>query len=579
VTTRPSSTPDPVTLQIVANALQSISDEMATTIIRTAHSTVVRDGMDFSSALCDASGETVAQAVSVPFHLGSIPTAMESLLRHYGDRALPGDVFIMNDPFDGGMHLQDIFVVKPVHLDRRLIGWAVTTAHHGDVGGRLPGSSACDNTEIFQEGLRMPWLRFYAEGEPVEEVHKLIEANMRIPRMTFGDLGAQVAACSVAERALRALAERHGPARLAELMIALIDYTERLVRQEIGSWPDGTASFTDYLGSDGVEAMDVPITARVTIAGDEVTADLTDSAPMVRGSLNSTRSFVMACVYQAVRCALTLEVPNTAGAFRPIHVLTRPGTVAEVVMPGASSMRGVTGFRILDALNGALAQLIPGRIPAAGEGGNTLAIFGAERPHGDRFVFYELVVGTWGGTPVADGNDGLTNPASLAANIPIEVAESEFPIVVERYGLVADTGGAGEHRGGLAIERVWRCLTPGTSLIVRSDRADRPPYGLAGGGQGGRSSNLLLRPDGTEEVLPAMFSTTIETGDVYVHQMAGGGGWGDPFERDPEAVAHDVANEKVSTSAASEQYGVVIGVDGAAEPEATAALRRERRHT
>ena len=568
---------DPVTLQIVANALQSIADEMATTIIRTAHSTVVRDGMDFSSALCDARGETVAQAVSVPFHLGSIPTAMEALLGHYGDRVRPGDVFIMNDPFDGGMHLQDIFVVKPVHLEETLIGWAVTTAHHGDVGGRLPGSSACDNTEIFQEGLRMPWLRFYAEGEPVEEVHKLIEANMRIPRVTFGDLGAQVAACSVAERALQALAARHGREQFAGLMLDLIDYTERLVRQEILTWPDGTATFTDYLGSDGVESRDVPIVASVTIAGDEVTADLTESSPMVQGSLNSTRSFVMACVYQAIRCALTLEIPNTAGAFKPITVLTKPGTVAEVVMPGASSMRGVTGFRILDALNGALAQLIPDRIPAAGEGGNTLAIFGADRAGGgDRFVFYELVVGTWGGTPVRDGNDGLTNPASLAANIPIEVAESEFPIVVERYGLVPDTGGAGEHRGGLAIERSWRCLTPRTSLIVRSDRADRPPYGLCGGGPGGRSSNLLIHPDGTEEVLPAMFSTTIEAGDVYAHRMAGGGGWGDPFTRDPAAVADDVANEKVSVAAARELYGVVIGADGVAELDATAGLRRER---
>ena len=319
--------------------------------------------------------------------------------------------------------------------------------------------------------------------------------------MTFGDLGAQVAACSVAERALQTLAVRYGSERLAGLMRDLIDYTERLVRQEILTWPDGTATFTDYLGSDGVEARDVPITARVTIEGDEVIADLTESAPMVRGSLNSTRSFVMACVYQAVRCALTLEVPNTAGAFRPIHVLTKPGTIAEVVMPGASSMRGVTGFRVLDALNGALAQLIPDRIPAAGEGGNTLAIFGADRPEGgDRFVFYELVVGTWGGTPTWDGNDGLTNPASLAANIPIEVAESEFPIVIERYGLVPDTGGPGEYRGGLAIERVWRCLTPNTSLIVRSDRADRPPYGLSGGSSGATSSNRLLRPDGTEEV-------------------------------------------------------------------------------
>jgi N-methylhydantoinase B len=484
----------------------------------------------------------------------------------------------MNDPFDGGMHLQDIFVVKPVHLEGTLIGWAVTTAHHGDVGGRLPGSSACDNTEIYQEGLRMPWLRFYAEGEPVEEVHTLIEANMRIPRVTFGDLGAQVAACSVAERALQALAARHGRDELASLMLDLIDYTERLVRQEILTWPDGTATFTDYLGSDGVVARDVPIVARVTIAGDEVIADLTGSSPMVQGSLNSTRSFVMACVYQAIRCALTLEIPNTAGAFKPVTVLTKPGTVAEVVMPGASSMRGVTGFRILDALNGALAQLIPDRIPAAGEGGNTLAIFGADRPEGgDRFVFYELVVGTWGGTPVRDGNDGLTNPASLAANIPIEVAESEFPIVVERYGLVPDTGGAGEHRGGLAIERSWRCLTPRTSLIVRSDRADRPPYGLAGGGEGGRSSNILIHPDGSEEVLPAMFSTTIEAGDVYAHRMAGGGGWGDPLARDPAAVADDVANEKVSPEAARELYGVVIGPDGTADLGATDDLRAERR--
>jgi N-methylhydantoinase B len=556
---------DPVTLQIVGNALASIADEMATTICRTAHSTVVRDGMDFSAVVCDAKGRTVAQAVSVPFHLGSIPAAMETLLAHYGGRFRPGDVFVLNDPFDGGMHLQDIFVFKPVHFDGELIGFTATTAHHGDVGGRLPGSSACDNTEIFQEGIRLPWLRLYAEGEPVEDVFKIIEANVRIPRMTFGDLGAQVAACSVAERALIALAERHGAETLAELAEALIDYTERLVRQEIATWPDGTASFTDYLGSDGVDVRDVPITAHVTIAGDEITADLTDASPMVQGSLNSTRSFVQACVYQVVRAALTVEVPNTAGAFRPIHVLTKPGTVAEVVMPGASSMRGVTGFRVVDAVSGALAQLLPDRVPAAGEGGNTLAIFGAERPDGGRFIFYELVVGTWGGTPEADGNDGLTNPASLAANIPVEVAESEYPIVIERYGLVPDSGGAGLRRGGLAIERVWRCLTPKTSLIVRSDRATHAPYGLAGGYAGALSENLLVHPDGSKGVLPPMFSIEIEAGDVYEHRTAGGGGWGDPLERDPAAVADDVLNEKVSPEAARRLYGVVVADDGSAE--------------
>jgi N-methylhydantoinase B len=565
---------DPITQQVVANALASIADEMATTIFRTAHSTVVRDGMDFSAALCNAEGETVAQATSVPFHLGSVPVAMEVLLEHYGPDLTPGDVFVMNDPFDGGIHQQDIFVFKPVHLESELAGFACTTAHHGDVGGRLPGSSACDNTEIFQEGIRLPWLKLYDAGRPVEDVFKIIRANVRIPRMTLGDLGAQVAACSVAERELQNLAARYGCEKLAALMEGMIEHSERLVREKIKSWPDGTATFTDWLDSDGLDERDVPIRATVTIRGDEIIADLSESAPMVRGALNSTRSFMQACVYQAVRSALDVEVPNTSGVFRPITVITKPGTVAEVVMPGASSMRGVTGFRMLDAVNGALAQLIPDRVPAAGEGGNTLAIFSSDRPDGgSRYVFYELVVGTWGATPAGDGNDGLTNPASLAANIPVEVAEFEYPIRVERYGLVPDTGGAGKFRGGLAVERVWRCLTPDTSLIVRSDRVRHPPYGLAGGLPGATSVNLLHHGGEPSERIPGMFSITITAGDVFEHRTAGGGGWGDPLERDPEAVRDDVANEKISRAAALEHYGVVLADDGAVDTGATARER------
>src|SRR6185503_7274506 len=353
---------DPITQEIVGNALASIADEMATTIFRTAHSTVVRDGMDFSAALCGPDGETVAQAVTVPFHLGSVPHALDTLRAKWGDRMQPGDVFVMNDPFDGGIHLQDIFVFRPVYLEGTLIGFATTTAHHGDVGGRLPGSAACDNTEIFQEGIRLPWLKLYDRGEPVETIFEVIRANVRIPRMTLGDLAAQVAATTVAERELQQLARRYGPERLASLMTGLVDHTERLVRQEIAAWPDGVATFTDYLDSDGIERRDVPITATVAIEGDEITVDLTESAPMVAGALNSTRSFVQACVYQAVRSAIQTEVPNTSGAFRPITVLTKPGTIAHVVMPGASSMRGVTGFRALDAVNGALAQLVPNRV-------------------------------------------------------------------------------------------------------------------------------------------------------------------------------------------------------------------------
>jgi N-methylhydantoinase B len=209
-------------------------------------------------------------------------------------------------------------------------------------------------------------------------------------------------------------------------------------------------------------------------------------------------------------------------------------------------MRGVTGFRIFDAVNGALAQLIPDRVPAAGEGGNTLAIFSGLRPDGERFVYYELVVGTWGARPVSDGNDGLSNPCATAANIPVEVAEAEWPIVVERYGLVRDSGGTGRYRGGLAIERAWRCVAPDTALHVRSDRQVHRPYGLAGGGPGAASSNTILRANGEIEQLPPMFAATLQPGDVFQHRMAGGGGWGDPGDREAEALARDVLNEKVS---------------------------------
>jgi N-methylhydantoinase B len=224
-------------------------------------------------------------------------------------------------------------------------------------------------------------------------------------------------------------------------------------------------------------------------------------------------------------------------------------------MPAASSMRGVTGFRIVDAVNGALAQLIPDRIAAAGEGGNSLAVFGSARASGEPFVYYELITGTWGGTPVADGNDGLSNPAATASNIPVEVAETEFPIVIERYCLVPDSGGAGRYRGGLAIERVWRCLTEDTSLIVRSDRQQHAPYGLAGGAEGAPSDNVLQRRDGTEEHLPPMFSITVQRGDVFRHRTAGGGGYGDARERDSRAIEEDVRDGKVSPEAARSLYG------------------------
>ena len=567
---------DVVTRQIVANALASAADEMATTIFRTAHSTVVRDAMDFSAALLGPDAQTVAQAVTIPFHLGAVPTAVDALLARFRDRMRPGDVFIMNDPFDGGMHLPDIFVIKPVYYGDTLIGYGVATAHHGDIGGRLLGSSATDNTEVFQDGLRIPWMHLYKEGRPVEEVHALIRANVRVPHMLFGDLGAQVAACSVGERALQAMVERYGIERLAELMDGLIDYTEVLMRREISSWPDGTATFTDYMDSDGIESRDVALRVRVTIDGDEVEVDLSDSDPMVRGSLNATRSFIMATAYHCVMSAAASEFPNTAGAFRPVRIVTKPGTVTHAVYPGANSMRGVTGFRAFDAINGALAQLVPDRVPAAGEGGNTVVILGGHHEDGEPFVYFELLVGTWGATPENDGNDGLSNPIATAANVPIEVAEAEFPIIIERYGLTPDSGGAGLHRGGLGLEKSWRPLVP-TSLLIRSDRQRHPPFGLMGGAPGGLSSNTVHRLSGEEQAFPPMFSDGLAAGELYHHVQAGGGGWGDPLQRPPESVAGDVRNGKVGREAARRRYGVVLDDGLFVDDEATATARREMR--
>lgn len=566
---------DAVTLQLVSNSLASIADEMATTLFRTAHSTVVRDGMDFSAAITTAAGETVAQAVTVPFHLGSVPDAMETLLQRFAGGFREGDIYMLNDPFDGGIHLPDIFIAKPVFFEGDLVAFAVTSAHHGDVGGRVPGSSASDNTEIFQEGIRLPWVRLHDSGHRVEDIYRILAANVRVPHTTLGDISAQVAACVVAERGIQDLYRNYGANEMPGILAGLIDYTERLVRSEIETWADGEATFTDYLDTDGIDVIPVPLTCKLTISGSQVTADFSDSADMVRGSLNSTRSFIKAAVYHAVRCALTSDIPNTAGMYAAIDIITRPGSIAHVVMPGASSMRGVTGFRAFDAASGALAQILPDRVPAASEGGNSLVILSGKDNGGSRYVFYELVCGTWGGSPGGDGNDGISNPASTAANMPVESVEAKFPLVIERYGLVPDSGGPGKHRGGLALERVWRPLTDDVLINIRSDRQVHPPYGLSGGEAGSPSRNLIARRGGDLESHPPMFRGVLNAGDVYTHRIAGGGGWGIPWKRDPADVLDDVVDEKISLGAAYADYGVALRPDLTIDAEATAARRAE----
>jgi N-methylhydantoinase B len=568
---------DPITREIIQNALASAADEMALALYRTAYSTIVRDCLDFSTSLCNGAGEMIAQGVTIPLHLGSVPFAMATLLGKFGDRMEEGDVFILNDPFDGGMHIPDIFIVKPVFWAGRRVAFAVSTAHHLDLGGRLPGSSACDNTEIFQDGLRIPWLRLYHRGEPDPAIFTLLEANVRVPHMTLGDVRAQLAACHIGERAIHDLVRRYGVDTFLASAADLIDYTERLLRAEIRSWPDGQSTFVDYLDSDGTGGPPVKIQVAVSVAGDTLTADFTGTDPQVPGALNATLSFTASVVALCVRSVLREEVPNTAGIFRPLRVIAPPGTVVNGIMPAASSMRGVTGFRMVDAVFGALAGLLPDRVLAAGEGGNTLVIIGGRHADAVPYVYYELMSGTWGGRPDRDGNDGLCNPANVASNIPIEQAECEYPIRIERYGLVRDSGGPGRFRGGLAVEREWQLLAGEAHLAIRSDRRDHLPYGLHGGSPGTPSLSILHQ-NGGSAVLPTMISTRIKAGERIYHRQASGGGHGQPLERSPAAVAGDVKNDKVSRAAARQQYGVVLDARTLeVDEEATRLLREQRR--
>lgn len=577
-TTQSNLKSDPVTQVIVQHALASAADQMALNLYRTAYSTIVRDCLDFSTSLCDEQGQIIAQGVTLPHHIASVPFAMQSLLKKFEKNIQPGDIFILNDPFDGGMHIPDIFIVRPIFREDQRIAFAVTTAHHADLGGRLPGSAACDNTEIFQEGLRIPWLKLYDGGEANETIFSLIKTNVRLPEITLGDLRAQLAATHIGEGAILKLIERYGLKIFQACCRDLITYTERLVRTEIASWPNGSHTFIDYMDSDGVGGPPVRLQVKITIEGSTLVADFTGTDLQVKGGINCTLSFTTSVVAVCLRAVIRSEIPNTAGMFKPVKVIAPLGTVANATMPAASSMRGITGFRLSDTVRGALAGLLPDRVFAAGEGGNTLVIFGGKRPNNRPYVYYELVTGTWGGRPDRDGNDGLCNPSSIASNVPIEQAECEFPVQVKTYGLVPDSGGPGKFRGGLAIERKWQLLSGSANVTIRSDRRDHLPYGLKGGQPGRPSINELSYDDETV-ILPTMISTVLKAGQILSHQLAGGGGWGDALTRDPNAVIDDVKNEKVSLEAARREYGVVMCKNtGELDYVKTKALRKQRKN-
>ena len=568
---------DPITFAVIKSALDAIVDEMAYAVIRTARSEIIRDVMDYSAALCDAEGRMVAQAKTIAQHLGAVPDAMQSVMREFAGDLHPGDVVAMNDPYEGGMHIPDVFLFLPIFVDGALEAFAVVIGHQTDMGGRVPGSNASDSTEIYQEGLRIPPVKLYERGVLSRTMRRIIEKNVRVPERVLGDLGAQYAACKVGERELGKLFARYGRQTMHAHVAELLDYAERVTRAEIARWPRGTYRFTDHLDSDGLSDDPVPLTVAITVHDDgHLTCDWTGSAPQVRAALNSTLSFTKSCTYLSVRSVLRQDVPNNAGVFRCIDVIAPEGTILNPRLPGACAARALTGYRMLDVVLGALAQALPDRVPAAGEGGNTVLSMGGQTRDHRPFVLVDMITGAWGGRPDRDGMEAVTNPSQNMSNSPVEVLEANHPIRVDEYGFVPDSCGPGRFRGGLGLRRRYTLLNDEATLQLRSDRMRFQPYGLAGGGPA-RGTRNVLNPDGAAREMPAKFAVTLRRGDVVLHEQPGGGGHGDPFTRDPERVAEDVRDEKISLEFARREHGVVLDpVTLAVDAAATRAARAGR---
>ena len=569
---------DLISFEMFKNAIFSIADEMAVTICRTTYSGILRDNMDFATAIANAEGRLVAQGLTLPFHLGSMHTAISAVMARYGDNIGPGDVFILNDPFEGGMHLPDIFIIKPVFAEGERIAFVLTTAHHGDVGGRVPGSNAADSTEIYQEGLRLPPLKLIEGGVRNETLWTIIETNVRLPVQLFGDLRAQLAACEIAEKQYLEQVVRYGTDTVKIYMAEVMDYAERLARAAVSELPDGEFTFEDWIDDDGVD-LGQPIRLFVTVRkeGDHMSFDWTGSAEQVKGAINSTLSVTQAASYTALRSILPGAIPNNDGVFRVIDVTAPPGTITNVVLPGACAARALTGFRMLDCAFGALAKMSPELVCAAGDGGNVGVSIGGYDKNRKPFIYVDFACGTWGGRPWSDGLEGNTNLFINMASQSIEMTESEHPIEILGYELAQDRCGAGKYRGGAPFYRDYRLKEHEAVLQVRADRQAIRPYGLYGG-KPGKPGSSHFNPDTEGRTLPSKVTMEFHAGDVLRYVLPGGGGWGDPLDRDTDAVLADARNEIISTDAARREYGVVIDAEAwAIDSAATDKLRGEMR--
>ena len=529
-------TVDPIDLAVFTSAVHSIAEEMGAALRRTAYSPNIKERRDYSCAVFDRQGNAIAMGDHMPVHLGSMPMSVKIATERI--RLAPGDIAILNDPYAGGTHLPDITMMRPVFVndDRRYpLFYVAARAHHADVGGRYPGSMGLCQ-EIFQEGIRIPPVKIVSAGEIVRDVLELLLYNVRTPREREGDLTAQIGACQIGEARLQEVAAKFTGEGVERLSHALLDYSESLVRAQLREMPAGNFEAEDFLDDDGLSGGPIPIRAAIRFfpAAGRAEIDFSGSGPQAKSSVNAVVAITFSAVYYVFRCLLGRKAPATSGIMRPINVAAPEGSVVNAVLPAPVAGGNVeTSQRIVDVLMKALAQAIPGRVPAASSGTmNNLTIGGFDPRSGLPFAYYETIAGGMGARPDANGIPGVHTHMTNSLNTPAEALEYAYPLRVRRYSYRPGSGGAGRYTGGDGLIREIELLTD-AQVTMLADRRRFAPYGLAGGGEGRKGVTTWIS-GGREQKLAGKCSIAAAQGDVIRIESPGGGGWGLIEEGGPE---------------------------------------------
>ncbi len=565
---------DAIQFEVMRNAFEAAADEMGAALRKAAYSTNIKTRADFSCALYDAQLRVVAQSFSQPIHLASMSRFVPAAVRQYGaERLNPGDGLVMNHPHHGAMHLNDVAIIVPFHHEGILAGYAATVAHHVDIGGMAPGG-LCISRDLFQEGIIIPATKLIAGGQILEDIFGLITANIRSPRQMRGDFRAQIAAAMLGQRRMSDMILRFGLATVDAFTDELIEHTRRWTTAEILKLPEGEYSAEGFLDDDGVTDVPIKLAVRAIVKDGRVLFDLTGSDPQRPSPMNANLTYSYSALSYVVKCLIDPEIPANGGFYSQIEVTAPPGTVVNALPPVGVVGGAEVSIRVCDLGFRAFAEAVPEKIAACGKSAMCqMGCGGTDPGTGEYYTFMETLAGGGGARPTKDGLDAVQAHIQNTENSPIEETEFHYPIIVVKYELAADSEGAGKFRGGLGIHREWQFPDHQCTFTVFSDGRKFAPWGLQGG-LAASPARYVLNPDTENKELPSKITLTLQPGAVMSYRTPGGGGFGHPHERDPEAVLNDVLDDKVSVARAREIYGVVIHGRQVDIP-ATAELRKQ----